>query len=283
MKKIATLLCMNLLLALVFVAPVMGATQQSQTTDGTLSNSNPAITLLFTDQASYNPTENSTTAVTVTMQIHDNDGEGNIDNSSLYVNVSLGGTLKSFQSCGSVVVHNTTTKNCTASVNMDYYDSDGSWTVDGYAEDYSDATATDSTSFTYNQLKSWAIDKNTIAFGSFYLSDTSSFPDSITMTNTGNVNQTAVNVTAYDLKGQTDPSHTLPVNTNNFRSAIDTTWATATGLTNATAVTVSGAYLDVYPSDSEVLNFGIDPSQFDKSTKAQTYQNEAGQEWIVNT
>jgi hypothetical protein len=276
---------------LVFIATAMaipialGDTSQSQTVTGTLGNNAPTVTYIATNLASYNPTEGSTTTVTVTMRIYDPDGYLNIDNSTLYINVTKAGLVygenKNNIACGSPTYIDENTTECTATASMVYYDDTGTWTATGYGADISGSSSTNSTTFTYNSLKAWTINKNTIGFGSFYLSSPASFPDNIVMNNTGNANQTEINTTAYDLIGQTNPAYSLPVNTNTFRASIATTWATATGLVNATATTITGSYLDA--KLTRTLYFGIDPTQFNPATLTQTYQNLAGEEWIIST
>ena len=284
MKKLLPIVISLVLLGMAIA--VQGATQQSQTVNATLVGQAPFIIQIWTDQSSYDPTENSTTAVTVYMRIIDNDGIENLNTSSFYVNATNPSepTLNhTYISCGNVQTENSTTLNCTATINMQYYNIGGTWTVTGYVEDIDGNSDINSTTFTYNTLEAWAIDKNTIEFGSFYLSDTAKFPDNNTLTNTGNVHITEINVTAYDLWGLTQTDKYLPVNSSTFRVGTDTTWATATGLSNATAITVSGADLDIYPSDTEVLYWGINPSAFAKDTPAQTYQNRAGEQWLITT
>jgi hypothetical protein len=280
-----------MLIASVLAIPLaLGATSQQQTVSGTLGNNAPVIIQVNTDSASYNPVESGTRTVTVTMQIYDADGYQNIDNSSLYVNATKAGIVygsnKNNIACGSPIVIDANTTQCTATVTMNYYDEAGTWTVTGYGADYSGASDTNSTTYTYNSLKAWTINKNTIGFGSFALTTPANFPDNVQMNNTGNSNQTEINVTAYDLVGQTNPAYTLPVNANTFRSSEATTWATATGLVNATATTTANTYLDVKTSatgEYETVYFGIDPTQFNPSTIAQIYQNPAGQEWTIST
>jgi hypothetical protein len=279
------------LTAILLAIPVMGATQTSQNVSATLTAQAPTIIALYPDNATYDPVEASTRAVTVTVQVYDPDGVANIDNTTIHVNATKTDepTLNfTTVSCGSPAVVNSTVLNCTATVNMLYYNKDGTWDLSAFAEDIdaNSDTETNASAYTYNVLEAWTIDSNAVAFGSFYLTDAISFPDNNVLNNTGNKNNTVINLTAYDLVGVTNSSYSLVVNTTTFRAGYSTVWAEATGLVNATATTISGAWLDIFGSgtgQTETINYGIQPQQFPSNTLAQVYQNLVGQEWLIET
>jgi hypothetical protein len=90
---------------------------------------------------------------------------------------------------------------------MLYYDLDSSWTVNVSVRDNSNELAyNDTVTFSYGQLQAIRGNKDGITFGSLNLGETANATnDPLVLDNTGNQNFTEINITAYDLVGQSTP------------------------------------------------------------------------------
>jgi len=169
---------------------------------------------------------------------------------------------------------------------MQYYYAAGIWAAELHVCDLGLLCNTSLIgSLTYNELKAWVSDTSTISFGSYMLNDGPTFPDYVTLRNTGNVNQTNITITAYSLVGVSQPTYLLPVDGNVFKAGPTGIWATSTGLLDGIAVVIDGAYLDRRGSGTGLLTlyFGIDPSALPSETAKQVYVNDVGQEWYISS
>jgi hypothetical protein len=79
----------------------------------------------------------------------------------------------------------------------------------------------------------------------------------------------ALNVTGYDLQGESNSSVYLLCSDNVF--SVRQTGFSYINLTNATQVTAPSSYLYVYPSQYSVLEFRIVPTNIPSDTISQTY------------
>jgi len=206
----------------------------------TTANSAPTITWIQTG-ISETPTEGTTTTIYIAFNVTDSDGYETINYSSALLTVNFSGetTRQSISEC--IAYNNdTNTMQLNCSVNMQYYDSAGSWSINVSVKDISDSYAENiSTTFTYNQLLSVSTLSTGFTFGTINLGSTSnSTNDPIILNNTGNVNITQINLTAYNFIGQDYDNEYI--NASQF-------YANATGdglgnqLSNNTAINLTGA------------------------------------------
>jgi hypothetical protein len=169
---------------------------------------------------------------------------------------------------------------------MQYYYAAGIWAAELQACDLGLLCNTSIiSSMIYNELKAWVSDTDTISFGGYRLSNSAIFPDYVTLRNTGNVNNTNITLTAYNLVGVEDPSYVLPADGEVFKVGPVANWGVVTGLLNGVAVKIDGTYLDRRGPSTGLLTlyFGINPSALPPETAKQVYHNAFGQEWYLSS
>jgi parallel beta-helix repeat protein len=265
-----------------FNATKSGYTEQSQSWNMT-TNRNLVFTLNFSDisppeisvsyPASISPIESSVSVFSFNFTAADPSG---INDSTATVGITKG-ISKTNSSCTANVINPTTTRyDCT--LGMNYYDEAGIWNINAsVCDNLENCGYNDTESFTYNQLKAFTVNTSSINLSTFYLYDLEK-TDSIELNNTGNMNITEINVTAYDLIGQADNSYKL--DSDFFSVKYDA--GSYAYLINATAVTMPSASLYTYPSNLLNTVFRLEPVLIPKTLKSQAYQNNAGEEWAID-
>lgn len=257
---------------------VFGATNSDLDADFTIQNNAPTIPWVE-DVASDNPTEASTTTITVIFNATDTDGWLNIDVSTAQASLSKAGeTTRSSASCTNQTLgSNTQVFSC--NVDMYFYDDDGSWTITATVDDINSATATnDTTTFTYGTLSAMTVDIGAITFGTtLNLGDNDNGAnDTTVLTNTGNQDFTTINVKGQDLVGETTPAET--VGASNFEAVTSNTANAGDDLVTNTNVQVTGATLVRGASSTEELWYFLDvPSS---GLSAQKYSTTTA--WNIN-
>ena len=125
------------------------------------------------------------------------------------------------------ITRSNTTGNCvnnagtiTCAVNLWYYDSSGTWSVNasvsGVAQHWNDTTT-----FTYNTLLAYAIDKNVIDFGVLTLSTTqAALSNPLSVYNQGNVQINNLSIKGYQLEAIGDAILASRFNVTNVQSPI---------------------------------------------------------------
>jgi len=129
---------------------------------------------------------------------------------------------------------------------MQYFDGDGTWTVNAFIQDNKGTSDTDtSASFTYQELTAIVISPNLITFPEIVRGATNTAAtDFTTINNTGNANLINITLNATDFIGETVPSSIIPA--GNFRAGNATgsgIECTATTLINSTAIQIANATL----------------------------------------
>jgi len=223
--------------------------------------------------SSVDPTEGSTT--TVILNFTATDVDTNIDNSSAVITITDGTTTYTNSSCV-VTGIDADTNRYECNIDLNYYDNAGTWDINASVCDLTDFCDENTTeSFTYNSLKAFDLSSAVIDFGSFYFID----PDitvSLQMNNTGNTNVSAINVTGYDLQGQTDSGWFMYCSDNLFSSRQDS--YSYINLINATELTLPSSFLYVYPAQYSVtLDFLLNPRRIPQTTEEQIYSAN----WVI--
>ena len=157
---------------------------------------------------SPNPTESTATTIWIKFNATDNNGHADIDYSTASVILTRAGeTQRTSGSCNNYG-NDSLTKLFNCSVNMEYYDEDGAWTINASVEDFSAAYDDDTaTTLAYGTLQALRGTPLGIEFGSVTLgAPFQATNDPLVLNNTGNQNFTQINLTAYDLVGVVTPS-----------------------------------------------------------------------------
>ncbi len=170
-------------------------------------NAAPVVTWVESG-LSPNPTESTTTTVYILFNATDDNGHADLDYSTAQIVLSRAGeTSRTSASCDNYA-NASLTKLFNCSVNMEYYDEDGTWTINASVSDFS-ATYDDDTAtqLTYNSLQAVRGSPLGITFGTVNLNENrNATNDPLILNNTGNQNFTQINLTAYDLVGQDNPA-----------------------------------------------------------------------------
>jgi len=176
-------------------------------------NQVPTIVSVNT-QVSYDPIENSVTPINISFIANDNDGVSDLNDSSAQIYVWKDSVNHTSTSCSASDL-NTTATNYTCTINMDYYDSPGTWNINASVSDNNGSLVyNDTETFTYNSLKAMLIANKPISFGNIQI-NIGTISNNISIKNVGNVifnvNATGSNLTynsysipADDIKWDTD-------------------------------------------------------------------------------
>lgn len=171
--------------------------------------------------ANVNPLEGTLTTVNFSLMVYNFDKEYDMNFSSVFANFSFGGETRGQVQC--VNTQNITKRdyNFSCSVDMWYWDSPGAWSVNTVCSDIGNGTLAynTSTTFTYNQLKAMLTAPEALTWPVLEIGaeNQTSNNDPSTINNTGNYNGT-IEVTAYDLLGQDDPTEIIAA--SNFTSGL---------------------------------------------------------------
>ncbi|MBN2566984.1 hypothetical protein JXB02_02770 [Candidatus Woesearchaeota archaeon] len=240
-RDIAAMLLALTALFLVPSAPdaLAAVTNITFTVHLTVGNYPPTIDWIVTVPA-QDPTEAANTTFYVWYNVSDPDGAGTINNNTAEVVINRSGVSLTAISCSNATINGTMqTINCT--MEIEYYRNAGGWDINVSIRDISSAFANDtSNSFTYNMLSALWMNTTAISFGSVNIGQTNVAPNSsLVLNNTGNVDFTEVNITAYDLVGFTNPSYSIAA--DNFTVRLNASTLGGDVLDNVTNTTVTGA------------------------------------------
>jgi hypothetical protein len=193
------------------------------------------------------PMENSTKTVDFKITVEDLDGFDDIHHAS--ANFSRNGEFREDADNCAVVggEDSATSRNYTCSIDMQYFDEPGSWSIGVSASDQGATYAYNvSESFTYNILYSFISSPSEFSFaGDQGDVNATSDEDPITLTNYGNANITDIKLFGRNLYGESQTQYYIDVaniSVGTSTGAGDPECG-ATGLVNGTNVSISGAEL----------------------------------------
>jgi hypothetical protein len=238
---------------------INAATTVSFTVNLTISgNAQPTITWVQSG-VSANPLENDLRTVYIAFNASDDNGFQDIDYSTAALTLNMDGEQQRIGSCVNFN-NDTLTMQFNCSVDMQYYDLDGAWTISVSVRDLSTDEATDSaTTFTYGALQAIQGNRDGITFGNVNLGEArGASNDPLVLDNTGNQNFTEIRLTAYDLEGQSNPAQVIPASSF-FVNATGDNFGNQ--LSDSSPVTLTGALLprDIGGTDSNAnLYFWVD-------------------------
>jgi DNA-directed RNA polymerase specialized sigma24 family protein len=203
----------------------------------------PTITNVQTISAT-NPTESGTTSITFNFTAYDAEGASTLNDSTAYSYFQMAGqTTRQNLSCYAGA-SSTNYKNYTCSIAMWYFDGNGAWTINTTINDNTNLYAENaSTTFTYNLLTSMVMSPAALNWPTINLSTVNigSTNNPITINNTGNAASLKLNVTAYDLRGESTTTQIIPA--ANF--SVDNVTAGCSGVVmlNATSLNITNGTL----------------------------------------
>ena len=178
----------------------------------TVGNTGPTVHNVTNGTApaggSYAPIEGSVRLFSFTFNATDPDGVGDLNFSKARLEVNYSGepNIRSNYSCNKLLDDGINTALINCSVEMWYFDIPGSWTINVSIADNASAMATNNTmTFGYTTLSAMKINQTALRWPSLSIGDTNKTAnnDADVINNTGNVNFTTVQITGYDLQGET--------------------------------------------------------------------------------
>ena len=219
-----------------------------------LANTPPTITYVETI-AAKDPVINSNRSVTLEFTATDVDGMGELINSTAFVAFNKSGeTMRANFSCYAET-NSSISVNYTCIVQMQYWDVDGTWSINVSVNDSSGAEATNGVNvFTYNTLTAMDLSGNNITFGvlSAGLSGQGASNDPLYILNQGNQDISTVTLNATGLGGSgTIGAGNFTVNENDSTTG-------ETQLKNETAITLEWANVTRGEGTQEPLYFFVD-------------------------
>ncbi len=196
------------------------ATSQDTNVTVTVSGTTAVtIEVLNSTLTGVNPTSDSTTAVTLTVRVTDADGYLDINTTSVHANFTKSGeAIRSNSSCVDLAQNTATAKNFSCILSMWYFDGSGIWSITAAGRDLGNTTLVQNTTsvFTYGTLQEIKMSPNQITFASVAQGavNITSDNDPTLINNSGNYNFVGVNITAVNLRGETNT--TVFINVGNI-------------------------------------------------------------------
>lgn len=275
------------------------ATSVTSVANVTVGNTAPTI-LNVSAVANKDPVEAGANKITFETYVNDVDGSGNIQ--AVMAEFQEGNIRRVNRSCYNIGDFNSTSRRFQCTVDLYWFDSNTAWTVNATVYDAATATGSGtntSTSFTFNSLKAFVMGVSSgsstgLTWPTVSLRDTNtaSNNDPLLLNNTGNANISAsnINVTGYNLIGETTNTQYLPVVNMSVHfttgSSVECTGGIA--LTNATATIVTSANMtkgnytvNDGTTGQEQLYFCLKNVLSSTSTAQQSYSTAGGSAWTV--
>ena len=210
----------------------------------TVGNTVPTITVVNAI-AAQDPTIGATTSITFNFTATDTDGASNINLSTAQAFFNkTGESTRSNSSCINTSIGVGNNINFTCTINMQYFDLNGAWTINTTIKDNSAAYAENSsTTFTYNLLTAMVMAPTSLSWQQLATTDTNvgSNNDPIVVNNSGNDIDLNVNVTSYNLRGET--TLTEFIYANNFTIENASQGCSGTAMVNASSINITSALL----------------------------------------
>jgi len=160
------------------------------------------------------PNELGVRAITFDVNVTDPDGVNDINNSEVKAEFTKVGQTTRIGNCPKQNNINSTTANFTCTVNMLYFDGDGSWNIRVEARDIGNQTPQNGTStFDYGLVRGLSISLSLLLWPGLVTGATNqnASNDPTIVNNTANYNG-PISITAYDLLGEATPAENITAN-----------------------------------------------------------------------
>lgn len=216
---ITTIYIMLVLAMTTFSVPLTASSTcagQDCTADMAITIGNSAPTVPWVQNFTVDLTGGGTKDITIAFNVSDENGYDDINMTGEATNISIARNQESrtnYTRCHTMMNTTTTTVfNCT--ITMQYYDTDGDWTITVWTADKQNDTASNTTvTLTVNALNQVDQDVTSIPWGSATINaDDQEADDTMILTNQGNQNYSLINFTGYGASGATYGNDILAAN-----------------------------------------------------------------------
>lgn len=224
----------------------------------TISNSAP-IVIWVNGSISESPTEGSTKVITVVFNVSDTNGASDINVST--ANVTFNFSTEPVRGASNCVEQSSSGNVMTVECNitMNYYDLDGEWTINASIMDDSESYAQNlSETMTWGDLAAMTVTKSEMSF-SGSPGDTNLAPteNPQVINNTGNQDFVSVNITGYELQGET--VDTVTIGAGNFTVNVsDSAAGLGDQIINDTSIQITDASLSRGAAATEDIYLRMD-------------------------
>jgi hypothetical protein len=241
-----------------FRARITGeATTGTTSLNITVGNTAPTIPFVLA-VSSQNPLESGYRSVLLNFSVNDTDGSTNINLSSARARFNRTGESNRDNFTCANIGSGGNGQMFTCNVSMYYYDEIGVWTINVSARDNSEAGAANSTTnFTFNLLTAMVLSPSALTWPSpINLTNTNitATNNPIIINNTGNSGNGTINLTAYNLRGETTTTQFIFANNFTIGNVTDGCGAgiNASTMVNATSKQLNGTN---FTKGNNSLNF----------------------------
>jgi hypothetical protein len=276
---IAMMLVLPLASASIFDFITGKATSNPTNVDLPVANTGPNITSVAAIDAK-DPTESSTSAVTFTFIAYDHDGWADLNTATAAAKFTKIGEATRSGGC-TQVGGNVSRKelNFTCTVDMQYYDAAGNWTINVSVSDMSAVITSDSSaSFTYNSLTAFTMAPDTLTWAAIPPGATNqaSNNDPTVLSNTGNYVSDDVEISATNLTGEIEPTK---IGADLFVANVADSCSGGNALVDASYVNITSATLPRGATAQEQIYYCLTlmPPEMTK----QTYSTVAEGAWTL--
>lgn len=264
------------------------ATQGTTGLNITVSNNPPTIPFVF-HNPTYNPVEINKNPIVINFTVRDGDGSGNIDTSTAQLRFQQAGEPTRLNTSCTPIGSAGTDMNFSCTIDQWYFDGSGAWIINATIRDLSGTGGENSTeTFTYNLLTAMVMSPSNLTWPTVGPSmvDVGSSNDPILVNNTGNDIDLSLNVTGFDLQGESDP--TKYIYANNFTVENLSQGCTGDVMSNATSLNITSAILQK-GNNSLSLNNELSGQEelffclkgILATTTSQSYSSAAYGPWVV--
>jgi len=255
------------------------------------------VTIFNQTLAGTDPTEDSTTNIVFYVVVDDQDGVGDINDTSINTTVTASGeTTRRNNTCSLISDLNSTAANFSCAVDMWYYDASGAWTITVGAKDIGNQTYVyDTATFQFNQLQAITIFPNSLTWATLNLGTTNqtSNNDPTVINNTGNYNIANISIKGLNLHG--DAVSTEYIDVGNFSVGNNTGSNLECNLVGATPATllVNGSNIGLNNATLNKGNHSVNDGttgqeqlyyclqEVPTTISSQTYSTTNGGSWII--
>ena len=231
-----------IVLTLLNIEKIEALTSDTTTVALTIGNDVPVINWTAMDDITVDLTQGSTKRIEINFTATDTNGATDLNDTTATAKVSTTEFSAQNTSCARIASSGIT-REYTCEVNLPYYyNASASWAINTSISDLFTTPTTganDTETFTVNTLEYMVIAPTAINFGTGLTAgtnDVASIDDPIVLNNTGNTPYKELNVTSYDLVGQTTPTEIIPAGSF-VVNVLDA--ATGDAMVNKTAVVIT--------------------------------------------
>ncbi len=270
-----------------FYARITGKLTTNETSlNITIGNTPPTIPFVFISSP-YSPFEGGNKSVVVNFTATDIDGFENIDTSTAEGRLTKSGEPTRLNtSCAVGSNDGADNINFSCGIPLTYFDDAGSWAINVTISDISGATISNtSISLTYSSLLAMVMSPTALSWPGIGPSAINTEAnENLTLNNTGNDEGLSINVTGFDLQGESETSqYLLAANFTVNSTGVGGGTCTTTAMANATSINVTNAILQRGDNDlgngQEELVFCL--AEVTTGASSQSYSSAVLGAWVI--